>query len=213
MSDNRRDRSRGDEVLGNSGGDCTVALVIPADQPELVSVDAARLVDLFDGELNALQVLKTVTLLPGAGCSNDVGLFGSGASRQCEKHGRPRGFGQQLPPPHSRSGLHVTELTRPKLYRSLISARSIGETPNLRAAQMRAGGWHPNCLLEGRGRLRRRRSADDWRIGNEGIGDRRDGGCRTGDHCRTPRAGPYDPSIESERGRRRSGVGRPGEVL
>src|SRR6476661_5059795 len=82
-------------------------------------VDATRLVDFFDGELNALQVLKTVALLPGTGCSNYVGLFGCGASRQREKCDRPHGFGQQLPPPHSQFRADVSELTRSKLYRSL----------------------------------------------------------------------------------------------
>jgi len=47
----------GNEILRDLGGDGAVALVVAANQPQRVTIDAAGLVDLFDGELDALKIL------------------------------------------------------------------------------------------------------------------------------------------------------------
>ena len=68
-----RDGRGSHEVLSDLRSLGSVALVVATNDPERVSVDAAGFIDLFDGELDALQILKAVTLLPGPGRAYYVG--------------------------------------------------------------------------------------------------------------------------------------------
>ena len=71
--------------MGDLRGLGAVTGVVAGNQLERMSVDPARLVDLFGRQLHALQVLEAVTLLPGSDRSDDVRLTTSGAGSQHQK--------------------------------------------------------------------------------------------------------------------------------
>ena len=85
VTDDCRDGGGRHEILRDFCGRGTVTVVIPRNHPELMTVDAAGLVDLFDCELHALQILKPVTLLPGPGSSHYVRRLAPGACREREQ--------------------------------------------------------------------------------------------------------------------------------
>jgi hypothetical protein len=97
MPDDRRDLAVSDELLGDPGRGSTIAIVVPVDHLEGVAVDASCLVDLFGRELDPLEVLESIALLPGPGGSDDVRILVScarGERQQCECQ---YSLGQQLP--------------------------------------------------------------------------------------------------------------------
>src|SRR4051812_43122608 len=113
-------------------------------------------------------------------------------------------------PPHSRSRVHVSELTRSKLYRSLIFARrrthlvcfqTFGRgswrlAPNLPLLPVRASPHNCDGALTVSGDR------------NEGIGDGWDWCDWASSGGSTSRAGACDPFVEQKSGRRCSRVGR-----
>ena len=73
------------ELLRDLGGLGAITGVVARDHLEWMTVDSAGLVDLLRRQLHALQVLESVTLLPGSDCSDDVRFLASSAGTQRQK--------------------------------------------------------------------------------------------------------------------------------
>jgi hypothetical protein len=72
----------GYEFLSDFSGCRTIAIIVARNEANVVAIDTARFVDFLDGELDALQVLLPVTLLPGTCSADDVRLLVGGAARE-----------------------------------------------------------------------------------------------------------------------------------
>jgi hypothetical protein len=84
MTDDCRDGGGRDEILRDFRSRGSIAFIIARNHPEWVTIDAAGLVDLLNGELYALKILEPVALFPGSRCSDDVWRLVGGACRERE---------------------------------------------------------------------------------------------------------------------------------
>jgi hypothetical protein len=84
MTDDCRNGAGRDEILRDFRRRGSVTLIIARNNPERVTIDAASLIDLLHGELDALKILESVALFPGSRRSDDVRRLVRRARHECE---------------------------------------------------------------------------------------------------------------------------------